>query len=70
MQDFELPTDGNVSITIFDNSGRLVATMINEFKSAGYHTVNFNAINLASGAYFYRISSGTFTEIKRMVLIK
>ena len=68
--DFELPTDGNVSITIFDNSGRLVATMINEFKSAGYHTVNFNAINLASGAYFYRISSGTFTEIKRMVLIK
>lgn len=72
--DFDLPYDGKVSIVLFDISGREVGTLVNDVKTAGYYTVQFNASNLASGMYFYRISAqGTnnnFVQTKKMVLIK
>ncbi|MEO8209905.1 MAG: CHRD domain-containing protein [bacterium] len=68
--DLELPRDGNVSISIYDNSGRLVANIMNEFRTAGYYTVNFNAANLASGIYFYKMQSQNFNKVLKMTLIK
>jgi hypothetical protein len=55
---------------VYDISGREVARLVNEQKKAGYHDVLFNASNLASGVYFYRIQSNDFVMTKRMVLIK
>ncbi|MEZ4821324.1 MAG: T9SS type A sorting domain-containing protein [Ignavibacteria bacterium] len=55
--DYELPYDGKVSILLYDISGREVAKLVNEVKTAGYYTVQFNGANLASGMYFYRINA-------------
>jgi Secretion system C-terminal sorting domain len=68
---FSLPSDSKVSLKIYDISGRLVSTLINnEFKTADYHTIGFNATNLSSGTYFYSIQTDKNSETKRMVLIK
>jgi hypothetical protein len=68
--DYDIATDGNVSVVLFDMSGREVAKLVNDFKTAGYYTVNFNASNLSSGMYFYRISANNFSQTKKMVLVK
>ncbi len=67
---FSLPKAGDVSLVVFDILGREVATIINNYKSAGNYTVNFDASNLSSGIYFYTLKSGNFTESKKMVLMK
>ena len=67
---YDLPVDGNVSIVLYDLTGRQVASIVNEVKTAGYYTVSFNASNLASGMYFYRISASNFVSTKKMVLVK
>ncbi len=71
---YDIPVDSKVSIKLFDISGREVATLVNEVKTAGYYTVTFNGANLASGMYFYRISAegngSNFSETKKMTLIK
>ncbi|HQY52337.1 MAG TPA: T9SS type A sorting domain-containing protein, partial [Ignavibacteria bacterium] len=73
--DYDLPYDGKVSILLYDISGREVANLVNEVKTAGYYTATFNGANLSSGMYFYRINAtGTgnnnFVSTKKMVLIK
>jgi hypothetical protein len=50
--------------------GREVATLVNEFKQAGNYRVTMNASNLSSGVYFYKMVSGTYSDVKRMVLVK
>lgn len=67
---FALPKAGNVEIMVYDLLGREVGKLLNEFKQAGYYQVEFNASNLASGVYFYRLKSGTFSDTKKMLLIK
>ncbi|MBK8551010.1 MAG: T9SS type A sorting domain-containing protein [Ignavibacteria bacterium] len=67
---YQLPNDGSVNISVFDNAGKEVATLVNEFKSAGYYAINFNAASLSSGVYFYKISSGNFSSVKKMMLLK
>ena len=68
---FSLPSDTKVSLTVYDISGRLVSTLINnELKSANYYTVTFNASNLSSGTYFYRIQTDRNVDTKKMLLIK
>ncbi len=67
---FDLPKDGMVSLKVYDMSGREVATMVNGFRTAGFYTIDFNAANLSSGVYFYRISAGEFSAVKKMTLIK
>ena len=47
-----------------------VVTLVNERKSAGRYSVNFNALNLPSGIYFYRLQAGDFSETKKMTLLK
>ena len=67
---YELPNDSKVSIKVFDMLGREVATLLDEFKTAGYHTVDFDGSSLSSGMYFYRIKTNEFEAIKKMLLIK
>lgn len=67
---YDLPFDSKVSIKIFDMSGREVASVVNEFKTAGFYTVNFNASALSSGVYFYIINADNFTATKKMILVK
>jgi len=59
-----------VTIKIYDLLGRKIATLINEEKPAGEYKVEFNAANLPSGIYFYRIQAGSYSETRKMVLLK
>jgi hypothetical protein len=68
--DFQLPTDGNVKLSVFDISGKLVSVITNGFRTAGYHTVDFNSANLSSGIYFYRLEGNNFSKVMKMTLIK
>jgi len=67
---YHLSTAGNVRLTIFDVLGREVRTLLNEQKSAGFYQVNWNASGVSSGVYFYRLQAGSFTETKKLVLLK
>ncbi|MBS1518846.1 MAG: T9SS type A sorting domain-containing protein [Bacteroidetes bacterium] len=67
---YNLPVDGDVSIKIFDISGKEVMTLVNEVKTAGYYSVSFNASSLSSGIYFYTLNAGDFSSTKKMTLIK
>jgi hypothetical protein len=68
--DFDLPVDCNVSIKLYDITGREIKSLLSERKNAGYYTIDFTANNIASGIYFYRITTGSYSEIKKMALIK
>lgn len=59
-----------VRIKIYDILGREVKTLVNEFKQAGTYEVQFNASEIASGIYLYRIESGPFIQTKKMILLK
>ena len=72
---FYLPQEEHVSITIYDELGREINTLLNERLSTGYHTVNWNGIdklgnNAASGIYLYRLTAGEFSVTKKMILVK
>ena len=58
------------SINIYDVVGNEVAVAVNEMQTAGTHHVTFNAAGLSSGVYYYTIQAGSFTETKKMILIK
>ena len=67
---FSLPKQGLVSLKIYDMLGKEVAQLVNEVRTAGNYSVDFNAASLASGVYFYRIEAADFVDTKRMMLIK
>jgi len=67
---FSLPKNSDVKLVVFDILGKEVATLVNDYRTAGTHQVEFNASNLASGVYLYRIEAGEFRDVKRMMLIK
>ncbi len=71
---FDLPSDANVKLSIYDISGREVDQLLNEMVYSGKHTVEFSGNNLSSGTYFYRLTvnsaTGIFTETKKMILLK
>ncbi len=67
---YEIPQSSLVSIKVYDDLGREVATLVNGQKSTGNYTVEFNASNLASGIYFYRMQAGNFLSTKKLILLK
>ncbi len=67
---FELPESDIVTLKIFNILGEEVSTLVNTELKAGKHEYQFNANNLSSGIYFYRIQAGSFTETKKMILIR
>ncbi|MBN1632612.1 MAG: T9SS type A sorting domain-containing protein [Ignavibacteria bacterium] len=67
---YKIPEIGFVSLKIFDIRGREIKTLVEENQSAGEYELNFNAGDLPSGTYFYRIQTNEFTDTKKMVLAR
>jgi hypothetical protein len=67
---FSLPKSTKTKITIYDITGREVENILSDYLNAGYHSIVFNAKNLSSGVYFYKIVAGDFVKSKQMVLLK
>jgi carboxypeptidase T len=67
---YQLPIQEYVTIKVYDILGKEVLTLMNGKKDAGYYEVKFDASNIASGMYFYKIVAGSFIETKKMVVIK
>jgi len=68
--EFAMPTSGYVTLKVFNSLGQEVTELINKEMIAGNHSINFNASNLSSGIYFYRMSAGKFVKTNKMLLIK
>lgn len=68
--EYQLPSDGFVSLRIFDLLGSEVKTLVNEYKTKGRYSTTFDASNLASGLYIYQLKSNNFSSIKKMILSK
>ena len=67
---FAIPKQGFVTMKVYDVLGRVVKNLVNEVKEAGLYSVDFNASELSSGVYFYKMEVNGFTDVKRMVLVK
>lgn len=67
---FSIPASGNVTLKVYNLLGMEVATLVNGELSAGTHRVTFDAANLPSGVYFYRIDAGSFSDVRKMALLK
>jgi hypothetical protein len=68
--EFAIAKSGFVSLKVYDILGKEASTLVNNSLAAGKYKVDFNASNLTSGIYFYKLSSEGFSDVKRMVLIK
>ena len=67
---YSVPSNEYVSLKLFDVLGNEVSTLVNEQKSAGNYEIKFNANNLASGIYFYKMTAGSFRSVKKLLLLK
>jgi len=67
---YSLPKAGYVSLKVYNALGQEIAALVNGIKEAGNHKIDFNASNLNSGIYFYKIEAGDITQVKKMTLIK
>ncbi|HSD62629.1 MAG TPA: S8/S53 family peptidase, partial [Ignavibacteriaceae bacterium] len=67
---YSVPENSNVKISVFNTLGEKVAELVNQQKNAGTYEVDFNAANLSSGLYFYRLEAGNKVFTKKMMLIK
>jgi len=67
---FDIPEDSKIVLKIYDNTGREVKTLVNEFKLAGYYKVELNGTDLASGVYFCNLQTDKFSDTKKMILLK
>jgi len=67
---YELPKTSHVMLSIYDISGRLITTLINEQKEAGYYSAVWNAVNVSSGLYLYIFEADEFRSVKKCLLVK
>ncbi len=67
---FSLPAAGNVRLTLYNILGEEVKSIVNEFKESGTHTIKFDATELNSGIYIYKLEFGSFIESRKMIVIK
>ncbi|MEP1141944.1 MAG: T9SS type A sorting domain-containing protein, partial [Balneola sp.] len=67
---FGIPEGAIVKLEVYNMLGQKVKTLVDERKSAGFHTVTFDATNLTSGMYIYRIKTIGFVQVKKMMLVK
>jgi hypothetical protein len=68
--EYALPADGKVSMTVYDINGKLISTLVNDYKTAGYYTAEFNASGLSSGVYFYSINFNGMSKVMKMTVLK
>jgi hypothetical protein len=67
---FGIPQAGDVLVEVYNLLGQKIVTLFDGYKSAGYHVVDFDASNLPTGIYFYRIKADKFQNVKKMMLVK
>ena len=67
---YALPKDGFVNLKMYDVLGREIKTLISEFKKANIYTVDFNASDLSTGVYYYKINVDGYSDVKKMMYIK
>jgi hypothetical protein len=67
---YQIPINSHVSLKIYDVLGREVTTLVDEFKAAGYKSIEFSSNSLSSGIYIYKIKASKFVQAKKMLLIK
>ncbi len=67
---WQSPVSGHQSLKVYDVLGNKVATLVDEYRNAGSFEIDFNASELSSGVYFYKLQAGSFIQTKKMILIK
>jgi hypothetical protein len=67
---YNLPKQCNTTIKIYNSTGQLMKTLVNKVQQAGEHSVVWNAMNISSGLYFYRIIAGDYISTKKCILLK
>ena len=67
---YELKSNSNVNLTVFDMNGRKIKTLLHQKQNAGTHSVTFDAQDLASGVYIYRLNAGSFVQSRKMLLLR
>lgn len=67
---YQISEISKVQLKVFDLLGREVAMLVNEFQQPGIYNVKFNAGSFPSGVYFYRISAGNFSDVKKLLLVR
>jgi hypothetical protein len=67
---YSLPAATHVRLTVINTLGEVVATLVDEEKETGYYQAVWDASNVSSGIYFYRLQAGSFTDLKKLVLMK
>ncbi|MEW5797774.1 MAG: T9SS type A sorting domain-containing protein, partial [Bacteroidota bacterium] len=67
---YSIPAAGPVTLTVFNAVGQEVATLVNQVQDAGSYVASFDASRFSSGAYFYKVQSGNYVAIKKMMLLK
>ncbi len=67
---FSLAKSEHVTLTVYDMAGKEISKLVDEQRAAGEYAVSFNASNLPSGVYLYKLTAGSFSQIKKMVLTK
>ena len=67
---YSIPQSSNVVIKVFDILGNEIETLVNEEKPVGSYEVDFNASELSSGIYFYKLQAGEFIQTKKMIILK
>jgi len=67
---YSIPKSSQVTLKIFNVLGSEIETLVNEEKSIGTYEINWNAVNLPSGVYFYRLQAGDFVQTRKMILLK
>ncbi|OGU54583.1 MAG: hypothetical protein A2V66_02320 [Ignavibacteria bacterium RBG_13_36_8] len=67
---YGLPKDSHVRVVVYDMLGQQVAILVDQYQSAGYHEVIFEADGLDSGMYLYKIQSGDYTQVRKMIFLK
>jgi len=68
--EFSIPNNSSVKLTLYDVLGKEITTLINDYRTAGKYSENFNAMKLSSGVYFYVLEAGDFRDVKKMTLLK
>jgi hypothetical protein len=67
---YELPKDSDVTLTIYDITGRLIETLVDQKQNGGHYSVQWDAFQYSSGVYIYRIQAGGFSSVKKCILMK
>jgi rhodanese-related sulfurtransferase len=67
---FDLPEEGYATLVVYDMTGREVTQLVSGVMSAGYHSVQWDASNMASGIYMVRLTAGDYTAVQKVSLLK